>query len=193
MDELNVEELIAQITGADEAARAEAWQGAAKFGALAVRPLAKLVTSDELEVGRAARRALWKIVRHAGRPDAKKKESKAVESRLLRLIGADQPAAVRREAFWMLSEIGGSATVETLREMPEILEDKDIREDARCCIERIPGDASIGALQEALDAAPEDYRLPIAQSLRVRGVTVPGLPCQKLAPVKPTNVKPVGR
>ena len=192
MEELNVEELIAQITGGDENVRAEAWQGAGKYGAPAVKPLAKLVTHTELEVGRAAKRAMWKIVRHAGRPGADE-ERKAVEYALCRLIGPEQPAAVRREALWMLSEIGGTMTIEAVRDLPGILEDKEIREDARCCVERIPANAAVWALQDGLDAAPEDFRIPLAQSLRVRGVEVPGLPCQKLVPTKQTQVKPVAQ
>jgi hypothetical protein len=48
-------------------------------------------------------------------------------------------------------------------------------------------------LQEGLEVAPDDYKVNMAQSLRARGVDVPGLPCQKLVPTKQTKVTPVGR
>jgi len=158
----------------------------------------KVVTAKQqeleqpLEVGRAAKRAIWKIVRHVGRPGADD-EKKAVVAELIELLGPDQTAAVRREAMWMLSEIGGDETVHALRQYPEILDDKELREDARCVVERIPGEAALQALRAALDRAPEDFKINIVQSLRARGVDVPGYPCQKLVPTRKTSVKPAGR
>jgi len=145
-----------------------------------------------LESGRAAKRAMWKIVRTVGAP-GQQAEEKAVVAELLDLVGPGQPASIRREVFWMLSEIGGNETIKAMREYPEILEDKEVREDARCMVERIPAGTAIKALEHALERAPQDYKINIAQSLRVRGVEVPGLPCQKLVPTKKTSVKPVGR
>ena len=156
----------------------------------------KVVTAKQkeleqpLEVGRAAKRAIWKIVRHVGRPGADR-EKRAVVAELIGLLGPAQPAAVRREAMWMLSEIGGDETVHALRQHPEILDDKELREDARCAVERIPGEAALQALKDALDRAPEDFKINIAQSLRARGVEVPGLPCQKLVPTRKTSAQPV--
>jgi len=158
----------------------------------------KVVTAKQqeleqpLEVGRAAKRAIWKIVRHVGRPGADD-EKKAVVAELIDLLGPDQTVAVRREAMWMLSEIGGDETVHALRQYPEILDDKELREDARCVVERIPGEAALQALRAALDRAPEDFKINIVQSLRARGVDVPGYPCQKLVPTRKTSVKPAGR
>jgi hypothetical protein len=51
----------------------------------------------------------------------------------------------------------------------------------------------LAALQTALQSAPDDFKLNVAQSLRARGAEVPGLPCEKLKPTRPTQVKPVGR
>ena len=112
---------------------------------------------------------------------------------LIGLLGNDQTDAVRREVFWMLSEIGDDSAVEAVRDIPGILENTSLREDARACVERIPTAFAIQTLQEGLEEAPADYKLNIAQSLRARGVEVPGLPCQKMTPVKQTAVKPVGR
>ncbi|MGB2865937.1 MAG: hypothetical protein WBC05_21570, partial [Sedimentisphaerales bacterium] len=74
-----VDELLAGIKSDSDEERTEAWQGAGEVGAPAVKPLAKVMTDDNLEVARAARRALWQIVRYTGRPKANK-ERRAVET-----------------------------------------------------------------------------------------------------------------
>ena len=192
MEELTLDKLLAAIKSDDVETRANAVLAAGPIGAKAMEPLAKIVATGDLEVGRAAKRAMWKIVRYAGAPgmmDAKK----GVLSELVDLIGAGQPAAVRREAFWMLSEIGSDETIEAIREMPGLLDDKEMREHARCCIERIPTDAAVELLQAGLGTVPEDFKLAIAQSLRARGVELSQdtYPCQKLVPTKQTKVQPV--
>ena len=192
MEELTLDKLLAAVKSDDVDTRANAVLAAGPIGAKALKPLAKIVATGDLEVGRAAKRAIWKIVRYVGAPgmaDAKQ----GVVSELVDLIGPGQPAAVRREAFWMLSEIGSNETLDAIREMPGILDDKEMREHARCCIERIPTDAAVELLQAGLDTVPEDFKLAIAQSLRARGVKLSQdtYPCQKLLPTKQTKVQPV--
>ncbi|HUT44918.1 MAG TPA: hypothetical protein VMX36_01485, partial [Sedimentisphaerales bacterium] len=63
-----VDELIAGIKDSSDKVRTEAWLDAGPVGAPAVKPLAKVMTDDDLEVARAAKRALWQIVRYTGRP-----------------------------------------------------------------------------------------------------------------------------
>jgi len=213
-EELTVEQLIAKIKDRDDKVRAAAWQSAGKVGAAAVKPLADLMAEmaaqlarpadnsgtakDEiaykLEVGRAAKHALWAIVRYVGRPGAGD-EKKPVVDRLCRLLGGGQPSVVIREVLWMLSEIGGDEAVDAIRQIPGLLEDKEIREDARCAVERIPGDAATQALWDGLQAASDDFNLAIAQSLRVRGAEIDKekYPSQKLVPTRQTKVQPAGR
>ena len=212
MEELTLDALLARIRSDDPDVRTAAWLAAGGVGAAAIKPLAKIVAESEtevarlsaegkkkelaqpLEVGRAAKRAMWKIVRTAGAPGAGDAKA-AVERALIGLLGDDQPACVRREVLWMLSEIGGDETIAAVREIPDVLDNKEIREDVRCCVERIPGPAAIQALKDGLEAAPYDFALAIAQSLRARGVQVDEqtYPCRKLVPTKETSVKPVGR
>ena len=182
-----VAKLIAGIRDDDDKVRAEAWLGAGKFGAAAVKPLAKVMTDKDFEIARAAKHGLWKIVRHVGRPGAVKKKT-AVVGKLLELLGDDQPVSVRREVLWMLSEIGNRKTVEPIA---ALLSNKDLREDARMVLQRIPTRTALVALRAGFKAAPEDFKLNIAQSLRQRGVKVRGYPCVKLVPTKKTNVKPL--
>jgi len=179
--------LIAKIKDKSDKVRAEAWLSAGEVGAPAVRPLAAVMTDKDLEVARAAKRGLWKIVRHIGRPGAGG-EKRAVTAELIALLSDNQPTPVRREVLWMLSEIGQNKTVEAVA---ALLSNSELREDARMVLQRIPGRKSIAALRAGLKAAPRNFKINIAQSLRQRGVRVRGLPCVKLVPTKKTNVKPV--
>ncbi len=182
-----VAKLIAGIRDDDDKVRAKAWLGAGKFGAAAVKPLAKVMTDKDFEVARAAKRGLWKIIRHAGRPGAGNKK-RAVVGRLVELLGDEQPVPVRREVLWMLSEIGNRRSIKPIA---ALLSNRELREDARMVLQRIPSKGAVAALRAGLKAAPEDFKLNIAQSLRQRGVKVRGLPCVKLVPTKKTNVKPL--
>ncbi|MGD8500837.1 MAG: hypothetical protein PVJ86_09335 [Phycisphaerales bacterium] len=175
-----LDELIAGIKSTSDKVRTETWQSAGEVGAPAVKPLAKVMTDDDLEVARAAKRALWKIVRHAGRPRANK-EKRAVETELTGLLGNKQPVAVRREVLWMLSEIGARNSIKPIA---RLLRNKNLREDARMSLERIPTKRAVAALKAGFKAAPEDFKTNIAQSLRKRGEEVAGYPCQKLVPKK---------
>ena len=182
-----VDELIAGIKSSSDKERTEAWQSAGEVGATAVNPLAKVMTDDDLEVSRAAKRALWKIVRHTGRPGANR-ERRAVETELTGLLGRGKPVAVRREVLWMLSEIGARISIKPIA---GLMMNKDLREDARMVLERIPGKRAVTTLKATFEKAPENFKPNIAQSLRKRGEEVAGYPCQKLVPTKKTEVKPL--
>ena len=173
----SVETLVEQIKNPNDAVRGPAWQSAARYGAPAIQPLSALLTHRDFEIARAGRRAMWLIVRHAGRPGAEQERTAAV-AELLPLL-KHQQASVRREALWMLSEIGRDEAVEPAA---ALLADAEVHDDARAALERIPGEKSLTALKSGLETAPEAYRPAIAQSLRVRGVNVSGYPSKKLTP-----------
>ena len=160
-------QLIADIQSPGDAVRGPAWQSAAPFGAPAVKPLAAVMADPDFEIARAAKRALWKIVRHAGRPKAEK-ERRAVQVELLSLLPTP-PVPVRCEIVWMLSEIGDSDAVGPLAAMPT---NATVREAARCALERMPTSSATRALKKAFESAPEDFRPALANSLRVRGSKV---------------------
>lgn len=182
-----VDELITRIKQGSDEVRTEAWLSVCEIGAATVKPLAGLMAEKELEVARAAKRGLWRIVRHAGRPGADD-EKHAVVAELIFLLGDHQPVPIRREVLWMLSEVGGDESVSPIA---AVLPNKNLREDARMALERIPGKKPIAALKTALKTAPEDFKLNLAQSLRARGVRVGSLSCVKLVPTKRTNVKAI--
>jgi HEAT repeat protein len=182
-----VDDLIDKLKDNNDNVRAEALGSADQVGAPAVKPLAKVIADKDVEVSRAGKRALWKIVRHVGRPGAGA-EKRSVVARLRELLDDEQPVLVRREVLWMLSEIGGRESVDAIA---GLLLNEELREDARMVLERIPGRESLDALKEGLKAAPDDIKLNMAQSLRKRGLRIRGLDCVKLVPTKQTNVKPL--
>ncbi len=182
-----VDELVAGIRDASDKVRTQAWLNAGKAGPAAVKPLAAVMTDSDLEVARAATRALWQLARHAGRPGADK-EKQAVETQLIRLLGDENSVSVRREVLWMLSEIGGANSV---KPVAGLMTNNELREDARMVLERIPAKGAVAALKAGFEAAPEDFKSNIAQSLRKRGQEVAGYPCQKLVPKKKTDLKPL--
>ena len=157
------------------------------FGAPAVKPLAAVMTDDDFEIARSAKRALWQIVRHAGRPGAAV-EAKAVTGQLIPLLTAS-PAPVKREVLWMLSEIAGD---EAVPPMAALLSDSEVRDDARCALTRMPGSKATAALSKAMPTAPEDFKYALADSLRARGGKIAGYPSRKLVPTKQTSVKAGG-
>ncbi|MCC6124772.1 MAG: hypothetical protein IT426_07420 [Pirellulales bacterium] len=167
---LTVDALIAMIKDRSDTERAKGWTRAGTAGAAAVKPLAAVMTSGDAdrEVALAARRALWRIVRYAGRPGGEK-ECAAVLPELQALLADAWPEALRREALWMISEIGGAESVPAVA---ACLKSSELLEDARSVLERIPGKESLAALNESLASVPERYRGNIAQSLRARGVAL---------------------
>jgi hypothetical protein len=193
-EEFTVDNLIAKIKDKkSDKVRAEGWLSAAKVGAAAVKPLAAVTTSgdSDLEVARAAKRALWQIVHDFGRIDVED-QRKAVLNELQALLTDDWPDAFRREVLWMLSEIGGDSSVAPIA---AVLKSRELLDDARCALQRIPGQSSLDALKAALDSVPKSYKNNIAHALRARGME-PDLekyPQENLIPTKPTDVKPAGK
>ncbi len=179
---MNLEELVKNIQSNDPETRTTAWHQAGTLGASAVKPLSKLCRNENMEVRRAARRGLEKIVRTVGAP-GDQPARQAVTRELLALLSSSHPVALRRDILWLLSEIAGAESVESIA---ALLKHDALREDARMTLERIPGDRSLGALRHALGHVPKDFRLSIAQSLRARGEAVDPktYPCQKLVPTK---------
>ncbi len=180
-----VGQLLAKIKDKSDKVRYEGISGAGPVGAAAVKPLVQTMADGEMEVARAARRALWNIVRYAGRPKARK-ESAAVVKELLAALAADAPVNVKRELMWMISELAGDEAVEPIA---ALIQHKDLREDARMVLQRLPGKKSLAALRTALETAPEEFRPNIAVSLRARGQKVAGYPSANLEPTLQTKVQ----
>jgi hypothetical protein len=189
MAEITLELLMKNIQSADANERAAVRDAAGQVGAQAVRPLAKIATSGDLDISRAASRAIQNIVYHAGRPGAED-EAAAVADELVVLLDDAQPLQFRRDVLWMTWQIAGEEAVPPVQ---KLLANPDLHEDARMALERLPGEGATKALQAALASAADSQKFALAHSLRVRGVDVPGVPELRLTPTKETSVKPVGR
>jgi HEAT repeat protein len=181
----DIQDLIERIASPDDVISGAAWQSAGPYGAAAVHPLAVLMADADFELARKGKRALYLVVRHAGRP-ACAKERRAVERELIAVLGSS-PTRVRREVVWMLSEIGSARAVGP---MAALLTDQALREDARCALTRHPAPGAVKALKSAFATAPEDFKPALAESLRVRGVKVEGYPSRKLVPTAQTTLVP---
>ncbi len=178
----SLDDFISRIKHQDEAVFGPAWQEAPKFGAAAVKPLADLMADTDFELARRAKRALNRIVRHVGRPGANE-QAETVEKEVIPLLKTC-PVQVRRDLVWMLSEI---ASTRSLAAFSTLLDDPDLREDARCAITRHPSQQATAFLRSALDNAPEEFRYALADSLRARGQKVDRYPTRKLTPSRKYN------
>jgi hypothetical protein len=177
-------ELATALQSNDDKARTAGIEAAPQVGAPAIKTVSPLLASPDTETRRAANRALFKIVRDAGKPGAAA-QARAVEAALVDALQLSTSVPERRDVLWMISEIGGDSSV---KPVAALLVNLELREDARCVLQRIPGKASLQALKDALRTVPEDFRDNIAESLRKRGEKVSGHPSQRLVPSKPTSV-----
>lgn len=192
MEPLTVEKLLELLKSDNPIVRRDAWLKAGPLGADALAGLADLATKGDLEVSRAANRAMWQIVRYAGAP-GRETERQAVVQTLGELV-ADKnwPVQLRRDMVWMLSEILADEELDESIALPFLM-DAELGEDVRMALQRIAGPKAIAVLKAGLEKAQGDFKAAIACSLRKCHVAFEEPPCPKLIPRKQTQVKPVGR
>lgn len=162
-----LQEFLEKIKSNDANVRYAAWRAAGPTGSSAVAPLAELMASTDKGVAKAAREALQTIVHHSARPSGQK-EARDVAAELLKVAASPAPKLVRADSLNWLGFVGDDRAVPGLA---KLLEDPEVREDARMALERIPGRASLRALQQAVKAAPDDFRPNLEQSLYNRSLT----------------------
>jgi len=172
---MNAQELIEKMKSSDPYVRYEAWKSAGPMGAEAVAGLADLVASSDRWVARAAKFALGNITHYAARPaspssgrEGAKNEASAVAGELLKVATSNRPLRVRADALNLLGFVGDGKTVSAIA---KLLDERDVRDEARMALERIPGRDSQRALQRACERAPADFKPNIEQSLRSRSLT----------------------
>lgn len=168
MNGVNLNELLGKIKSNDAAVRFEAWRGAGPAGAAAVGPLADLMSGADKGVARAATEALQRVAHYAARPGALKSERLAVAGELLKVALSPRPRIARAQALHFLGFVGEDRNVPALA---RLLDDKEVREEARLALERIPGPASLRALSIAVQRAPDDFKANLRQSLYNRQAT----------------------
>ncbi len=152
---------LARIRSSDAAERYAAWQSAGPMGADVINVLGELASSEDRGVALSATGAMEKIAHYSGRPGAQS-EAQKVSSELLKIANSDRPRMVRSNALQLVGFIGDSKSVGGL---VRLMKDKDLREDARLALERIPGSLSESALK-ALTKAADENKEPFAENLK---------------------------
>lgn len=160
--------LLAAIQHGDTNARVSAVKQSVLVGTSAIVPLGQIAGGDDPAAARAATEALSRIAYHAGRPKAGKERKDAV-ARLTELAQASYPRALRAQAVFLMGAIAGS---EGVKPLALLLEDRDLAEDARMALTRIPGREAEAALRAALQKAPENRKGAFEQSLKHRAISM---------------------
>ena len=156
---------LEKIQSPDDRIRVTAWQSAGPQGAAAIAPLGALAASHDKGTARAATQALETIT-HAAAKNPRARA--AIAEELLKIARSDRPRMVRANAIYLIGFCGESKIVPGLA---HLLTDPILREDARLALERIPGSASLNALEHAEKSAPPDFKPNLAQSLHNRSLT----------------------
>ena len=183
-----LDEILEALRSNNDQQRADALKASPALAASGVKPMALLLADSETEIRRAGKRALEAIVHDAGKGGSLGTQAAEVEAQLIQALQQAPADQARRDLIWFLSEVGRQPTVDALA---PLLQEEAVREDARCCLERLPLPTAVAALQAALASAPEDYKFALAESLRKRGVKVEGYPSRRLVATKSTEVQPV--
>ena len=164
---IEAKDLLDQLQSPDANVRLKACQSAGPAGAGAIPGLADLMASPDKSVAKGAKVALQNIAHYSARPGASK-EAQAVTTALLKVADSTRPRMIRAEALNLVGVVGDGRAVPTLT---KLLSDKEVREDARMALERIPGSASLNALKKAMASAPDDYKSSLKQSIQARTVS----------------------
>ena len=165
------------IQSDDEEANYAAWSSAADVDPSVITTLASLLDSRKLNVRRAADEALKNIVHsvgkvinaaslaaNAGRPDdpGRMDPRQAVVAQLHSVISGSGSQHAKAIAIRHLSLIG---TADDVGKIAGLLNDKNLREEAAFCLERIPGKTSEEALLGALPSVGGDFQPRILAAL----------------------------
>ncbi|MEW6236960.1 MAG: HEAT repeat domain-containing protein [Candidatus Omnitrophota bacterium] len=156
-----LEKFLADLQSENADVRYATWIKADTVGARIVPELGKLLASGNPGVAKAAGEALRVHVHDAAKEwDGRKRKN--VMKALMALTEADQPMKARIAALRHLSTIGDA---EAVPKTAEWLKDKELREEAVFCLERIPGPEAGQALMEALKSAPDDFKPRLINAL----------------------------
>ena len=171
------DKFLAGIRSDDEAANYAAWSTADEVDASVIPALSELLNSKKPNVRKAADEALKRIVHsvgktidtrsmgaNAGRPDdpGQMDPRQQVVTYLRSILEGKRPTNEKTNALRHLSLL---ATSDDVREVAALIHDRDLREEAAFCLERIPGKASEEALLSALPSAADDFKPRILAAL----------------------------
>lgn len=158
----SVDELVEMLASEDGEERLEARNHAANFGPEAVGPVTALFDDDNRNVYIAAKWSLRNMVHHSARPEADEAERAAMAEALAELLDEDQPERVVREAFYLVGLCGSEEQVPAIAEW---LNDPDTVNHAAAALIRIPGEAGLEALLDAVDDAEGDVAVSLIHAI----------------------------
>ena len=134
--------------------RMEAREHAAKFGPEAVVPVAALFDHEDRDVYIAAKWSLRNIVHESARPREDEAEQEAAQQAmaeaLAELLDADHSERVVREALHLIGLCGSEAQVPAIAAW---LADPAFVDEACAALLRIPGEAGLHAMMDAVEDA----------------------------------------
>lgn len=156
--------LMADIKSGDSAIRLRAVEQSVLIGAPLIVPLGVTLGGADPAAAKAALEALRRVAHHCARPRSGNERQTAARE-LTKLTGASFPRSVRREALHLLGLVGRAESVGAIA---ALLEDADVREDARLALERIPDAAAERAIRRAAEKAHGDFRSALDLSLSAR-------------------------
>jgi hypothetical protein len=169
VEQADLTQLVNDIKSSDGKTRLKAQQSAGPVGAQALPALADLAASSDKGVAKAARGAMETVAHYAARPGAGA-EAKAVSAELLKIAQTNRPRQVRADAIYLLGFTANDG--KTVEYIAELLLNRDLWDEARMALERIPGNAATNALKKAAKTANDEMRPHLEQSLKNRATTM---------------------
>lgn len=158
---MDTQTFLAGIQDADADKRFAAWRAASDVPPSVIPQLGKLAGSPNPGVAKAAREALTTMTHGVGK-DPRAANRAAVVRGLIELTGAAYSLPVRVHAFRLLSNIAGEDSVAAIARE---IHNPDLREEVVYCLERIPGEAPLRALQSAFQDAAAEFKPRILAAL----------------------------
>lgn len=158
--------LLEQLASPEAKVREQAHRALLERGPAVIPALVERMGGENKTLDLWARRTLEAIAYRSTRPGAEA-ERAAVERALIAVAQSQRPTAVRRFAIRLLCLVGRGASVPALA---TLLEDAELREPARCALEKIPDPAATQALVKAATAAREPaWKAALVKGLGARG------------------------
>ena len=142
--------------------RFAAWRAAGEQSADVIPDLAKIASSRNPGMRKAALEAMTTLTHSVGK-DAMNSKRAGVSAALVGVAtGSSYQEPVRAQALRLVSLIGSDDVIPLLL---KLFASPELREEAIYAVERIPGDAASKAIASAYAAAPDDFKPRILAAL----------------------------
>jgi HEAT repeat protein len=163
---VDIDHLVSQLGGEDEVARSSARQSLARSGAEAVPKILPLIAHEDERVWRAASNTLADIAHEVSAP-GREEERMAVTADLMTHLSPEQSDDVKRRVMRLLPLIVPEGF--DVSPLATLLDDPEVRERARVCLEEIGTKEARAALCGALNSPDAEFVRAILNSLRELG------------------------